>query len=518
MLRAMKRSLWLLGSSLGALALANLPAACVSNTDTAPGGSDSGTPPEGDGGSPGSDASQPINDAALSDAGADTSIADADAAAQPLTLKVLLLGAPEQGIHVVFQDATGVVITSADTDATGTVTQLVAAGSQVTVLLGTTTSPNLVTLTDVAPGDVLTVVDTENESFSSNSVSFTLPAPTWDASGSTEQVHAGSCQVTLPGILYPQPFCQSGGVFPVLARALDSTGQELAYTYQGGNVLDPDGGLPDGDTTVPVVVTRPWATSTATATITVTNPPPQTIDGGQVSTANRVSVSYSEVSGNVPLSLLSGAGSTIDDAGTQTVGYVMHPGYPDFVQAAAYDDFNTGYGSVEMIVAGATRAAATATSQSLSLDLSSLPPIVAASIDSSSAGTIAQPNVTWTSAGSLSAANGIFVQAQWYQTIPLDGGGASYVSGTWTILAPPTATSVHAPALPASFAPWIPGVGSSWTTLPRVGAIKASFVPGYAALRAQFGSLPFMSGYQIVVPTLPVNGTIYVSGIYPNEG
>jgi len=27
-----------------------------------------------------------------------------------------------------------------------------------------------------------------------------------------------------------------------------------------------------------------------------------------------------------------------------------------------------------------------------------------------------------------------------------------------------------------------------------------------------------LQGYEIVVPLLPANGTIYVSGIYPNEG
>ena len=508
----MKRIAWLVASSLGVLGLANLPVACVSSTAAAPGDEDSGVPQGGDSGPQGNDATVPPGeDAATSDAGVDTGV---DAGPQPLTLRVLLGGAPEPGVSVVFQDATGTALTTATTGATGTVSQLVTAGSQVTVVLGTQRNPNLVTIQDVAPGDVLTVTDTSTSPTPiDDEVTTTLPASTWDAAAVSEVVYAGQCSDPVAYPLYLGTNCESAGQFPLFARAVDNTTQvEVAYTYQTGNALVPDGGLPDGDTTLPVVVTRAWSTSTATETVTGTNVPPLPV-GAQGGYVTQV---YAEVSGGVPLSLL-GSDATTDDAGAQSAQFVIHTGYPDFVQAGAYTTVSTESGNVISIVGGATRSAPPTTSQSASFDLSTLPLITSATVDANDGGIPGQPNVTWTSAGSLSAANGIYVSAQWNAEVATDAGSVS-VNGTWTLVAPPTATSVQAPALPASLAAWSPGATASWNSTPRVAAVQASFLSGYAGFRAQAGSLPLMSGYAIVVPTLPVNGTIYVSGIYPDEG
>ena len=515
-----------LASCLGVLGLAAAPLACFSSTATPPGEPDSGPLPQEDGASPGDAAGMPTGDGGHppaesgatdavgpTDAGADATLVDASP--QPLTLTVLLLGVPEPGVNVVFQDGTGAVIATATTDATGRVTRSVMAGSQVTALLGTLLAPQVVTIQGVAPGDALTVVDPATSASSpSEPVTVTLPAATWDSSATAEGVYAGSCYNPLPYPINLTQSCESAGEFPLLARAFDTgSGQEIAYTYQLGNAAQPDGGLPDGATSLPIVMTLPWATSTATATITATNPPGLPADGGGF--ANGVTLDYDEIARGVVLRVPAASVGTTDDAGAQSAGFVMHPGYPDFVQAEAVDQFTTPQGL--LVAGGATRAAAQATSLAMSFDLSTLPLITATSVDTADGGATSQPVVTWTSTASLAAANGIYISAQWSSSITTDA-STLYVNGTWTILAPPTATNVHAPALPASLAAWGPSPTASFNPTPRVAAVQASFAPGYAGFRALFGGVSLLSGWQIELPALPVNGTVYLVGLYPNEG
>jgi hypothetical protein len=465
------------------------------------------------------DATIPIRDSGVVDSGAPPDTATPDAGPQPLTVTVLLAGAPEPGVTIVFQDDTGAFLSSATTDSAGSVTQIVIAGSQVTALLGTPSAPSPLTIQGVAPGDVLTVLDTTSITYEPDEeVAVTLPTPTWDASGASEQIYAGPCSTSPTNPLYLQQDCQAQGQFPILARAQDSIGNEIAYTYEKGNDLAPDGGIPDGDDGVlPISISRPWSTSTATQTITALNVPPIP-DAGPGGVYENVTLSYNEYTGGVTLSAPGGV-STVDDAGDQTETFAIHPGYPDVVQVEAYVDLDYDYGNTEAIVAGATRTAPVATSQPpVSFDLSTLPLFTASSIATPDGGTTSQPTVTWTTAGSISGAAGVFVQVQWSSSPP-DGG--NYIQGTWTILAPSTATSVSAPALPPELAAWAPSPGpDTFLSQPRVGAVQASFLPTYATLRAQFGGLPFFPGnnYELVVPELPVNGTLYVSGIYPDEG
>ena len=145
---------------------------------------DSSTP-HADATAPGTD-SGPANDAAPeSDAGA------VDSGPQPVTVRVVANGAPESGATIVFQDATGAVVTSGTTDATGSVTQLVTAGTQVTAVLGTAASPNLLTIEGVEPGDAITFVDTSAPSYVSAEFNVVAPTPTWDAASTYENAYAG---------------------------------------------------------------------------------------------------------------------------------------------------------------------------------------------------------------------------------------------------------------------------------------------------------------------------------------
>ncbi len=524
MLAPMKHASLAIVSSLGVLVLAGAPVACFSSS-AAPGddsgpGVDSAAPGD-DTGAPAVDAAPPPGDSGTkdsgpADAGADTTVVDAGP--QPLTLTVLKLGSPEPGVNVVFQDDTGAVVATATTDVAGTVSQLVVPGSQVTALLGDARSPSPVTIQGVAPGDVLTVVDVAPGTTPppGENVTVTLPAGTWDAAGADEEVYAGQCYNPVSYPLYLASYCETAGEFPLLARAVDTTSQEeIAYTYQLGNAAQPDGGLPDGATSLPITVALPWETSTAVATITAANPPGLPGEGGTTGTANDVAVTYYEEAEGLSFSVPASPGGAIDDAGTQTASFVMHPGYPSFVQAGAVDTIPSD--GAYVVAAGATRAAAQATSLAASLDLSTIPLITGTSVDTADGGATAQPSVNWTSTGSLAGASGIYVSAQWSDSFTTDA-GTTYVSGTWTILAPPTATTVHAPSLPASLAAWAPSPTASFYTTPRVAAVQASFIPDYATFRATFGGLPLLSGYTLTLPTLPVNGTAYLVGFYPDEG
>jgi hypothetical protein len=385
----------------------------------------------------------------------------------------------------------------------------------VTVVLGTTKEASLFTIQGIAPGDAITVNDSSGASPVFNEqLAATLPAGTWDASAVSERVYAGLCSEPIGYPLDLEYGCQSNGLFPILASAVDNaSGQEIAYTYQTGNEVSPDGGLPDGDSTLPVLVSRAWTPSTAFETVTATNIPPPPVDGGP---GFEVMPAYVEVAGGVAPPNVPGTNLTTNDAGSESEQFVIHAGYPDFVQAGV--DVFSDSNDVFQYVGGATRSAPPTASQSVSFDLSTLPLITGASLDTTDAGTPLQPSVTWTTApGSVSAANGIYVSTQWYGSVVTEA-GTEYTNGTWTILAPPNATSVHAPALPSQVAAWAPPAGATWVDLPRVAIIQASFLSGYAGLRAVVGTLPLLQGYEITVPLLPVNGTLYVSAIYPNEG
>jgi hypothetical protein len=513
----MKRFTLVFGSVglVGLVCLATVPAACVTSTNPGAPDEDSGALPGEDAGTPGTDATAPGNDSGPADSGADVALDSGDAAPAPLTLTVLLAGAPESGVLVVFQDAAGAVVSTATTDAAGSVSQLVVAGSQVTVFLGTASSPNLVTVQDVAPGDALTLVDygaSTGESYL-ESVNVTLPAPTWDAATTGEEVYAASCQQADQYALDLQSYCVSQGQFPLLAVAADyetNPEQEIAYTYQLGNPVVPDAGLPTDGGNPQFAIARPWSTSSVTDTVTTSTLPLLPSDGGL--NFQSLSLDYWEGAEGLAVPMVSGnVYSLPSDGGEPSSTFVVHTGFPDFVQTTAYASLNTPNESSDVFVT--TRGAPPAASQTSALALGTLPALTGATINPDDAGTLQQPIVTWTSAGSLAAANGIFVQVQFSGSYS-DGG---YVAGTWSIVAPPNVTSVSAPSLPPSAPVAVPANASYGP--PRVVAVQASFLAGYSAFKAQFAAIPVFTGnWSPSVPLLPVDGTLYVSVLYPNEG
>jgi hypothetical protein len=150
-------------------------------------------------------------------------------------------------------------------------------------------------------------------------------------------------------------------------------------------------------------------------------------------------------------------------------------------------------------------------------DESSLLPLLdAVSFDMTS---LAQPTVSWvTEAGSLAGASGTIATFAWSE-------GDSSIQGTWTILAPPTAASVTAPALPASLSAWAPAVDAAFDSPPIVVVVAGSgaLVPDYAHLRAQFSALPAQTSLLYdnlsidpLIPPLPVDGTLRLTAFTVN--
>ena len=145
-----------------------------------------------------------------------------------------------------------------------------------------------------------------------------------------------------------------------------------------------------------------------------------------------------------------------------------------------------------------------------------LPEITGSGVD---AGTPKRPTIGWTPSGSLAAADGTYVVMKWYEAVD-----AGQVTGTWTFVTPSTVTSVTAPALPASVTLG-PGASADYTSyygLPRVVTVEASFVNGYADFRKGAGVLSPRrdlidnNGGSLIVPPLPVNGTVKFSAYTVN--
>jgi hypothetical protein len=174
----------------------------------------------------------------------------------------------------------------------------------------------------------------------------------------------------------------------------------------------------------------PWSTTLPTQSIGVSNFDFANLTGY---------TSYSEIANGVSFGPPIHFAST---DGTATTSHAVHLGYPASVQNEANQSIARGSGIA--VSAAATRSAPSPDGGVASFDMSTLLPLLdAVTLDSSWP---SQPAVSWvTEAGSLAAASGTIVTVAW--SAPLDGGAS--VQGTWTIVAPPSATQVRAQSSPA---------------------------------------------------------------------
>ncbi len=512
-------------SLLSLASLSFLGAGCLSNSNNPTFAEDAGSfdfdtgipffdAPVTDTSAPPPDATAP--DAAPLDAGAPD--APVDAGPLPVTLLVVdTSGHPEPGVTVVFSDASGAVLSSTTTGNAGTVSQVVAAGSQVTALFGSAAAPSLLTIVAVAPGDTLTVVDTTvpppDSNVDENVTVTALPGAPLDGGGGEFTVNAGTtCSGAAAGA--PVSFnvtslCENGGKYPLLAQETDVNGTPVAFTYEKGVALAADGGLDEAGTQeVSMADAGPW-TPISLLSVSGTNGP----------TESFLQFVFTEVSGGVPFAALGSAPTT---SGSAQVSFVAHPGYPDFVQLetnfvppsqSTSESNGTAYAAI------ATRAATLAAVPTTVDVTTALPALTSSVLDFSN---VARPSVGWSTSAPFTSVDGAILVATWNTDAEVS------VSGLWTFIAPPTQSLVQAPVLPAAVAAWAPVSGASFG-VPTVVLAEATFWPGYDAFRATSAGIAagaanalanciFGDNARGCVPVLPTDGTIRITAFLPGGG
>ncbi len=423
------------------------------------------------------------------DAGSDVTGSEASVQPLPVTVIVVGPGGPEAGKTIVFSDANGLLLATGTTNAAGTVVQPLAAGSQVTALLGTIDSPQIVTVVAVQPGDTLTAIDGAAQS-PDGGVELDVSLPSLGGAEDYLLIAGTACSQFVSAGESPSADIDVGGCvnaagqFPLLALARDSSGT-IGFQYQKP-IAATAGGT--------VAMSGAWA-SIGTETVNVAG----------LSQADYPYVMYSEVASGIPYSQINLSPDAVD-AGGVSASFDTHPGYADFIQTeVSVQQSSSGRGSVTAV---ATRATPPVTSGSASYDSSDLlPQITDATLDASDP---TRPSVTWTAAASLSSAVGVFTEMSW--TAFEDGGTEQ--SGTWTVVAPSDAAMVKVPVLPPSSL--APGADASWNDTPTVGAVAGGGLVDYAALRSTVGSIAAQvdPSSQPLIPPLAANGAMKITVSY----
>jgi hypothetical protein len=424
----------------------------------------------------------------------DSFVPDAPQEAAPsntATVLVTKAGAPDPGVTVVFEDAAGNLVGSAVTGADGKASNVVVAGSQITVLFGAAGSRQLITYLGVKPGDVLNVVER-----APRSVTITTPAST---SGGSPTVLAGNfnCSTnavsTGPGtpvLIDLQPECITGTTFPVLGT-LFSSGRYFSFKKD----ITP---AASGGTTVSGLSS--WALGTP-FTLDVTNAP--TVPGtnanaylGQI--ANLQSASFGSEGA---LTLAGGAG---------TATFSVATGYADAYQGdVEFVDYPSGLGYIR-VLSFSKRIAAPASAQTLDLAPGVLPQLTGITRTGTTRAVVA-----WTAAASLATTDSGVVSVTWSQ--PIDGGSAENVE--WTFIVPPDTLTLTLPQLPGQFSAFAPDASSAFAP-PSIGFFESDLVPSYDVVRAQaaaFGltRVPLGAFSTAQVPALPANGTLRITAMAP---
>ncbi len=432
----------------------------------------------------------------LSDAGVD---APPDASVAGVTVSVTSSTGPSANVLVVYGDSSGAVLATETTSAAGLASHVVPAGSQVTVLLGAAPQLRLTTILAVAPGDTLTVVDdtSASQGFTGSLQIESIP-PSAPVGTALFVASIGSCSSELgsaPATVSLQGDCVSKGHFPVLLEALDDSAKPIGFAFLKSGDLATDGGIPS------VAIPAPWVTTTTKQSVTTTNVPADLT----------VSTGYSEVTAGVSLqsSRLAGGAALVPDV---TSDFVEHLGYPDFVQREVGVQRSVPGGG-RSVTAIAERAAPPSADGTSTYDLATLlPNITGVTLDRTS---VTRPLVTFTSASPLTAADGAIARLTFRQTD--DAGQPATV--IWTIVAPASATSIATPLLPAAAAAWTPSDQAQFEA-PSLAFVDATFVAGYPAARAGFGTIDPTANLSRnittnVIPPLPVAGTLRISGYTP---
>jgi hypothetical protein len=418
-----------------------------------------------------------------------------DSGTEPVRVTVASGAGPIANAMVVFHDGSGKVIGSTTTDSAGHAEKLLAAGTGVTILFGSAqTTLQAVTYLAVEPGDLLVAFDATT---TPNNTQVTIQdVPGSPPSGTTGYgVLAGNCDTFFqspPSSMYLYSDCLSPNWhFPLLVEAFDPNSVLLGYAYRKDLALDFDAGA-----TVSVADAA-WSTTQVNWSVILAGTQPQ----------QPPTVVLSEVAGFVPLT--SSQQPNIDsDGGLSTPPFQLHVGYPDFVQTELQ---TSGFGPVGTTFSVVTnRTAAPSKDATLTMDLSKLPPAI--NTMKYDYGT-AQPTVTFTPDAPITNASGTFVVFSW-----TNSNEAGSTSNLWTIIAPPSMTTITAPELPSPS-------GDDWTTAslvfsdtPTVTVMSFDALKSYADFRRAAAAIPPPNYNTVgvrVSPLLPLDGTLALSAVGP---
>jgi hypothetical protein len=434
-------------------------------------------------------------DAGPTDASVDVATDVVEAGPAPTVVVVGGANGYESGIPILFSDASGNVVASATTDATGQVSQIVPAGGMVTVVLGTITSPRLTTYVGVTPGQLIPVADATSLPAMTPVTLGSLPAAPVDASYTYYQAFAGTCDSlevsSVPSLtLLASPACigfarvgaSYVAAYPLLVDALDSSSHVQGYLYSTGNSPLSTDDLGQLDPSLPAS----WATDQLTQSLTVT---------GATGTPTPT---FSEVVGGVLVPNRNGPGITT---------FTTHPSLATQVQVEAfYGGFQGSSGLIGTVVA--TSAPAPTTSGTVSLDGS----LVAGEPTIGSPGGSVVPGglrISWT--GDLSSSTGVVAVASWKGNTD-----AGIQTGAWTVIGPGmSSTSLATPTLPPGLSAYAPQVAGSIGIVTVYGVDGQTAFPTYASLLPTaplfINQTTACSETTPIAPVLPKGGTALFS-------
>jgi hypothetical protein len=391
-------------------------------------------------------------------------------AAPKVTVTVVGASGPKANVRIVFHDGAGAVLETKVTGADGKASSTGALPVMASALLGTGSERHIVTWTAIENGDDLVIRDPA----SSRSVgSFDVTLPTLPLGSVGVDLFAGECFAftdTTSASVTLSEAC-AAPLVSVLASSRDEGSQVAAYSFRKGNAISPDAGAVS-------VSTSAWSTPVG-VTLSATNVPESASASASLL---QIADGHGYPAGNEQ-SLANGPAS-----------FPTASGFADALQGSI--NLFTGAGSRQVI------AKRVALGDAIAFDASQvLPAITGATVTGDNA---RRPVFTWTSSSTASADGGL-VRARFF--------GSEDASYAWTIIVPPGATSVTAPAMPAdadSFLPTLTDAGAATVFLdPEVAFVEAESLPSYAAFRRVQGSL---LGVQtslgaITLPAMPTNGT-----------
>ncbi len=453
-----------------------LPLACEDSSGSSSGGAFN---PEA---GPGFEAGTTPEAGPLPEAGVDSS----PPAPSGVTVTVTEGALPSNNVRVILQDAAGLVIGEKSTDATGKVT-VATAPSMVTVLIaqgtGAGSSVAPVTFVGVADGDKLFVrsvadVVVEPALFGQYSVSFTSGAA--NATANLFDVFAGagcfnsggSIAASVVVSLYPGCLGAKNAVLTEASLA----GAILGFGY-AKDLAKP---APSGVLNVgPLTFAAP-----GTTTLNATNVP---------ATLFSSTAELSAVANDVLFRMREATG-TIDNGGRN---WKTPTGFAEAYQTeVSFDEANASSLSTRLFL---RREAVPASNILTGVDYASgLAKITDAALTKP---TPARPEVALTSTAALTSADGGIATFHWNSPI-------AQTSGSWTVVFPPSTTTIKLPALPADATPFVPADNVS---IDEVLFIEATQLPGYKELKL----LPIQPNFGLdLVDTqkpLPLPGTVRVT-------